>query len=96
MGTGPGDEPPAPGRDRLRAGHAGREQVIEALKAAFVQGRLTRDELGARAGRLVGRHPARRGSGGVRVAIQSPAASWTSRSTSASGGHPAWPRRVTA
>jgi hypothetical protein len=40
--------------------------------------------------------PARRGSGGVRGAIQGPAASWTSRSTSASGGHPAWPRRVTA
>ena len=30
------------------AGHADREQVIEALKDAFVQGRLTRDELDAR------------------------------------------------
>jgi hypothetical protein len=26
------------GRDRLRAGHADREQVIEALKDAYVQG----------------------------------------------------------
>ncbi len=53
MATGPGDEPAAAGRDRLRAGHADREQVIEALKAAFVQGRLTRDELGARVGRAL-------------------------------------------
>ena len=34
----------------LRASHADREQVISALKVAFVQGRLTEDELGARAG----------------------------------------------
>ena len=45
--TGPQD-PAAGGRDRFRAGHADREQVIEALKDAFVQGRLTRDELDAR------------------------------------------------
>jgi hypothetical protein len=42
-------EPPPAGRDRLRAARADREQVIEALKNAFVQGCLTRDELGARA-----------------------------------------------
>jgi hypothetical protein len=38
------------GRDdgRLRASHADREQVIGTLKVAFVQGRLTGDELGAR------------------------------------------------
>ena len=35
--TGPQD-PAAAGRDRLRAGHADREQVIEALKDAFVHG----------------------------------------------------------
>ena len=50
--TGPQD-PAAAGGDRLRAGHADREQVIEALKTAFVQGRLTRDELDARAGRAL-------------------------------------------
>ena len=50
--TGP-EDPAAAGRDRLRAGHADREQVIEALKDAFVQGRLTRDELDARAGRAL-------------------------------------------
>jgi hypothetical protein len=44
--TGPQD-PAAAGGDRLRAGHADRDQVIEALKDAFVQDRLTRDELGA-------------------------------------------------
>ena len=50
--TGPQD-PAAAGRDRLRAGHADREQVIGTLKDAFVQGRLTRDELDARAGRAL-------------------------------------------
>ena len=50
--TGPQD-PAAAGGDRLRAGHADREQVIETLKTAFVDGRLTRDELDARAGRAL-------------------------------------------
>jgi len=36
------------GRGGLRASHADREQVIGTLKAAFVQGRLTADELDAR------------------------------------------------
>ena len=49
MATGPGHEKAA-GLGHLRASHADREQVIEALKAAFVQGRLTKDELDARAG----------------------------------------------
>jgi hypothetical protein len=47
--AGPHD-PAAGGGDRLRAGHADRERVIEALKVAFVQGRLTRGELDTRAG----------------------------------------------
>src|SRR5215472_15773242 len=34
------------GRGGLRASDADREQVIGTLKTAFVQGRLTRDELG--------------------------------------------------
>jgi Domain of unknown function (DUF1707) len=38
------------GRGHLRASHADREQVIAMLKAAFVQGRLTKDELDARVG----------------------------------------------
>jgi hypothetical protein len=50
--AGPGDEitAAAGGRGRLRASHADREQAIEVLKAAYVQGRLTKDELDARAG----------------------------------------------
>src|SRR5215469_13687061 len=53
MATGPGRGQAlgAAGFGHLRASHADREQVIEALKAAFVQGRLTKDELEARAGR---------------------------------------------
>ena len=51
MTTGPQD--PAASRDRLRAGHADREQVIEALKTAFVDGRLTKNELAARTGRAL-------------------------------------------
>ena len=39
-------------RGNLRASHADREQVIGALKAAFVQGRLTEDEVDARAGQV--------------------------------------------
>jgi uncharacterized protein DUF1707 len=37
----------------LRASHADREQVIDLLKAAFVQGRLDRDEFGARIGQAL-------------------------------------------
>ena len=52
MPTGPLD-PATAGSGRFRAGHADRGQVIETLKDAFVQGRLTRDELGTRAGRAL-------------------------------------------
>ena len=56
MTTGPGDEAAAggPGHGRLRASHADRERVIAALKAAFIQGRLTKDEFELRAGRALG------------------------------------------
>jgi Domain of unknown function (DUF1707) len=50
MATGPRDGPAAVGRDRLRAGHADREQVIDTVKAAFVQGMLTKAELDVRLG----------------------------------------------
>ena len=48
----PGDEiaAGAGGRGHLRASHADREQVIGALKAAFVQGMLAKDELDLRMG----------------------------------------------
>jgi hypothetical protein len=50
--AGPGDEKAAAaaGRGHLRASHADREQMIDALKAAFVQGRLTKDEFDERVG----------------------------------------------
>ena len=53
MTTGPWDPRPVTGRERLRASDADRERVIDALKAAFVQGRLDRDEFDARIGQAV-------------------------------------------
>ena len=52
MATGPWNPitADAMGRGRLRASDAEREQVIDALKTAFVQGLLTKDELDMRAG----------------------------------------------
>ena len=54
MVTGPGDElaASAAGRGYLRVSHAEREQVIGTLKAAYVEGRLTEDELDARVGQV--------------------------------------------
>jgi len=46
--TGP-DEGRLASRGHLRAAHADREQTITVLKAAYAQGRLTKDELEARA-----------------------------------------------
>jgi Domain of unknown function (DUF1707) len=43
----------AMGRGRIRASDADREQAIDTLKAAFVQGWLTRDQLGVRAGQAL-------------------------------------------
>jgi hypothetical protein len=53
--TEPGNELAAGvgGQGRLWASHADREQVIDALKTAFVQGRLDRDEFGLRVGRAL-------------------------------------------
>ena len=50
--TGPGDGLPAApaGCGRFRASDADRDRVIDVLKAAFVQGRLTKDEFDARVG----------------------------------------------
>ena len=53
--AGPGEHGAAGamGRGRLRASDADREQVIDTLKAAFVQGWLTRDQFGVRAGQAL-------------------------------------------
>jgi DUF1707 SHOCT-like domain len=50
--TGPADERPAP-PGRLRASHADRDQVISALKTAFIQGRLAKDEFDGRVGQAL-------------------------------------------
>jgi hypothetical protein len=54
MVTGPEDATgvPAGGHGRMRASDTDRERVVDVLKAAFVQGRLVKDELDARAGRV--------------------------------------------
>ena len=55
MTTGPGDQGEAhTGGGHMRALYADREHVISALKAAFVQGRLTKDEFDSRVGQAFG------------------------------------------
>ena len=56
MTAEPGDGIPAAGDrgdGRLRASRADREQVVELLKAAFVEDRLTKDELDTRVGQAL-------------------------------------------
>jgi hypothetical protein len=55
MIVGPGDDSAA-GAGRysyLRASHADREQVLDMVKAAFVQGRLAKDEFDVRVARVL-------------------------------------------
>jgi len=53
--AGPGDElAGATGHGHLRASHADRDRVIGALKAAFVQGMLTKDEFDQRVSQTLG------------------------------------------
>jgi hypothetical protein len=53
--AGPGDEiaAGAGGRTHMRASHADREQVVDVLKTAFVQGRLAKDEFDLRVGQVL-------------------------------------------
>jgi hypothetical protein len=54
VAAGPGDQiAAAKGSGHIRASDADREQAIDALKDAFVRGRLTKDELTVRAGRAL-------------------------------------------
>ena len=55
MTTGPRDPMAAgaAGRGHMRASDADREHVLDVLKAAFVQGRLVKDELDIRAGQTL-------------------------------------------
>jgi hypothetical protein len=49
----PGDETTAGSGGHLRASHADRDQVIDGLKAAFVEGRLEQDEFAQRVSRAL-------------------------------------------
>jgi DUF1707 SHOCT-like domain len=52
--SGPGNQrAAAQHRGQLRASHADREQAIEQLKAAFVDGKLTKDEFDLRVGQTL-------------------------------------------
>jgi hypothetical protein len=53
--AGPEDEMAAgaAGRGHMRASHADREQVVDVLKAAFVHGRLAKDEFDLRVGQAL-------------------------------------------
>jgi hypothetical protein len=53
MMAGTGDDNAAAGRAQLRTSRADRERVIGTLKAAFAQGRLTRDEFDVRIGQTL-------------------------------------------
>jgi hypothetical protein len=56
--AGPGDQGAADAaRGYLRASHADREHVLDVLKAAFVQGMLSKAELDARVARHSPRGP---------------------------------------
>jgi len=50
---GDGRAPVAAGRGHLRASNDDRDQMIDTLKAAFAQGRLTKDEFDARIGQTL-------------------------------------------
>jgi hypothetical protein len=51
--AGPGDDRTAAARSRLRASHTERERTVDALKAAYVQDRLTKDEFDERLGQAL-------------------------------------------
>ena len=55
MTPGPADDRAArpPGRGHLRTSRADREQVVDVLKAAYVQERLTKDEFDVRVGQAL-------------------------------------------
>src|SRR6516162_9524519 len=53
MAEPPGQMPAVAGHGHLRASHADREHVIGTLQAAFVQGRLGRDEFDLRVGQAL-------------------------------------------
>ena len=88
--TGP-DEGGLAGRGHLRAAQADREQAITVLKAAYAQGRLTKDELEARAGQAF----ASRTYAELAALTADIPADLTTASPAAAGSDAAWPRPST-
>jgi hypothetical protein len=89
--TGP-DEGGLAGRGHMRAAQADREQAITVLKAAYAQGRLTKDELQARAGQaFASRTYAELAALTADLPAESPAAA----SPAATGSDAVWPRPST-
>ena len=98
--TGP-DEGGLAGRGHLRAAQADREQAITVLKVAYAQGRLTKDELEARAGQaFASRTYAELAALTADISADLPtaspaAASPAAASPAATGSDAAWPRPST-
>jgi hypothetical protein len=93
--TGP-DEGGLAGRGHLRAAQADREQAITVLKTAYAQGRLTKDELEARAGQaFASRTYAELAALTADLPADLPAASPAAASPAATGSDAAWPRPST-
>ena len=89
--TGP-DEGGLAGRGHLRAAQADREQAITVLKTAYAQGRLTKDELEARAGQAFA---SRTYAELAALTADLPAASPAAANPAATGSDAAWPRPST-
>ena len=89
--TGPDEGGPA-GRGHLRAAQADREQAITVLKTAYAQGRLTKDELEARAGQAFA---SRTYAELAALTADLPAASPAAASRPATGSDAPWPRPST-
>jgi hypothetical protein len=89
--TGP-DEGGLAGRGHLRAAHADREQAITVLNAAYAQGRLTKDELEARAGLVFA---SRTYAELAALTADLPTASPAAASPAAPGSDAVWPRPST-
>jgi hypothetical protein len=93
--TGP-DERGLAARGHLRAAQADREQAITVLKAAYAQGRLSKDELEARAGQaFASRTYAELAALTADIPADLPTASPAAASPAATESDAAWPRPST-
>ena len=95
--TGPDEGASLAGRGHLRAAHADREQAITVLKAAYAQGRLTKDELEVRAGlAFASRTYAELAALTADIPAESATASQAATGPAAAGPPPSTPARTMA